>query len=142
MTPAEMALLHAAAFDTPRPWSEAEFDATLAAPGSFVLCSAGGFIIGRLIAGEAEVLTLAVDPAQHRRGIARGLLDRFVAHLQAKAAASVFLEVSSENTAAIALYHTAGFKRVGQRRAYYKAPDSRRIDAFVFTRSVGPVRST
>ena len=59
-----MAALHAACFAFPRPWSAAEFAALLADPLVFVQTLPGGFVMGRAVAGEAELLTVAVAPDQ------------------------------------------------------------------------------
>ena len=69
MTAAEMADVHAAAFTTPRPWSEAEIADLLASPLCFALTEPGGFLLGRVVAGEAELLTIAVAPDARRRGL-------------------------------------------------------------------------
>ena len=66
MTPKALAQLHAACFTTPRPWAADEFAALLATPGILLLTADDGFLLGRVAAGEAELLTLAIDPALHR----------------------------------------------------------------------------
>ncbi len=136
MTPAAMAALHAACFTTPRPWSEAEIGGLLDGPGCFAVTEPGGFALGRAIAGEAELLTIAVDPARRREGLGRRLLDAFEAGAVARDAETAFLEVSAENTAAIALYLAAGYAENGRRKGYYHAPDGRRIDALAMARAL------
>lgn len=131
---AELARIHATSFTTPPPWSAAEIRSLLDSPHVFLLCEKGGFLIGRSVAGEAELLTLAVDPALRRQGTGRALLAAFLNTAQARQADSAFLEVSAENAAAIALYDSAGFRPAGRRRGYYAAPDGRRIDALVLSR--------
>ena len=60
-----LAEVHALAFD--HPWSAAEIAELMGSPGAFALVAedAGpvAFILCRAIAGEAEILTLAVSPA-------------------------------------------------------------------------------
>lgn len=131
MTPAEMAALHAAAFTVPRPWSEAEIAALLDSPLVFALTRPGGFLLGRVVAGEAELLTVAVDPAQRRQGIGRGLVGAFLKEAQARGAESVFLEVAANNAPAQALYAETGFVSAGRRKNYYAAPDGSFQDALV-----------
>ncbi|MFE3839366.1 ribosomal protein S18-alanine N-acetyltransferase [Pseudogemmobacter sonorensis] len=136
--PARLAALHAASFTTPRPWDAAEIAGLLASAPVFVLEEAGGFLIGRAIAGEAELLTLAVAPARRRQGLGRRLVEGFLTRARALQAETAFLEVSAENPAAIALYESLGFRRAGVRRGYYAAPDGQRIDAIVMTRTLAP----
>ncbi len=76
------------------------------------------FVAGPPLA-EAEVHTIGVDPAQHRRGIGRVLLRGLLDAADA-AAATVFLEVRTDNEAAQALYAAAGFTVVGLRKRYYR----------------------
>ena len=79
-----------------------------------------GFILCRIAADEAEVLTLFVPEASRRKGVATALLDRAVAHARAAQAAALFLEVSEANAAARALYAGLGFSEVGRRTRYYQ----------------------
>ncbi|MFT7058523.1 MAG: ribosomal-protein-alanine N-acetyltransferase [Pseudorhodobacter sp.] len=133
MTPADMAALHAKTFTVPRPWSETEFASLLQSPHVFAIGDALGFILGRAIAGEAEVLTLAVDPAQRRAGIARNLMRAFCRQSVARGAMAAFLEVAEGNLAAIALYQTTGFAIVGRRVGYFKTGKEQAIDALVLS---------
>lgn len=138
MTPADMARLHAACFTTPRPWSEAEFASLLALPDCFALNDSTGFVLGRAIAGEAELLTLAVDPQSRRHGIGRALLARFATEAAARGATTAFLEVAAANVGARALYAGAGWHQTGLRRRYYRAPDGSADDAVVMSRPLAP----
>ena len=126
-----MARLHAAAFTTPRPWSEAEFSDLLASPHVFTVAEPAGFLIGRAVAGEAELLTVAVDPSARRQGIGTRLITGFLAEARAKNAESVFLEVAADNLAARALYAAAGFQPAGIRRGYYRTPLGQPVDALL-----------
>lgn len=136
MTPEDLAALHSASFSVPRPWSATEFSDLLRNPHVFVLSESGGFLLGRLIQDEAELLTLAVAPQMRRTGIGRRLVDRFLARAQTNGVARVFLEVAVENEAATRLYLAAGFSEAGLRRAYFQTPDGRGIDALVLCRDV------
>lgn len=136
MTPATLAALHAACFTTPRPWSEAEIAGFLASPLVFLLTEPQGFLLGRVVAGEAELLTLAVAPDARRHGVGGRLLGEFLTAAQARGAESAFLEVAEPNTAARALYATAGFVPAGKRRGYYHAPDGSLQDALVLVRTL------
>ncbi len=131
-----MARLHGESFVTPRPWSEAEIAAVLDSALCFVLTAPLGFLIGRAVAGEAELLTIAVDPAARRQGIAAGLVAGFLAEARARGAGVAFLEVAADNAAALALYGAAGFAESGRRRGYYVGPDGRAVDAVLMSRGV------
>ncbi len=131
-----MARLHWASFSNLRPWSAVEIAEMLGSPLSFVLVESFGFVIGRVVAGEAEVLTIAVDPAQHRQGIGTRLVTRFLTEAQARHAEVAFLEVAADNLAGRGLYAAAGFVESGHRRGYYHAPDGRMVDALIMSRRI------
>lgn len=134
MTAAEMAAIHAACFVTPRPWSAADISATLDSAFVFALSEAQGFLLGRVVAGEAELLTLAVAPAARKVGIGGRLVDAFLVEAKIRGAESAFLEVSAANLPAQRLYAAKGFEPQGKRRAYYKTPEGIRLDALVLLR--------
>ncbi|MDB5440063.1 MAG: ribosomal-protein-alanine acetyltransferase [Caulobacteraceae bacterium] len=133
MSPAELAALHASAFD--KPWSEVEFAALLRQTGVFAASEPGGFILVRQVADEAEILTLAVEPAGRRRGLGRRLTEQAAAQAAQRGAAKLFLEVAIDNPAAIALYRACGFRELGLRRGYYSRVESA-IDALVLGRDL------
>ncbi len=136
---AVLAEIHAAAFDAP--WTADDLRPLMQSRGAFTLAAetdAGvlaGFILCRQIAGEAEVLTLAVRPAHRRLGTARALMEVAIA-MAAASAASMFLEVADDNAGAIALYETAGFEPVGRRVRYYARPSGGGADAIVMRRTL------
>ncbi len=131
MTPEALAALHRRCFDaSPRPWTAAEFAALADAPGTLLLTRDGGFAVGRLAGPEAEVLTLAVDPAHRRVGTATALVAELEARAAAQGGREVFLEVAATNTAARALYERLGYRQAGLRPQYY-APG---IDALVLVK--------
>jgi ribosomal-protein-alanine N-acetyltransferase len=116
----ELAVLHATAFA--HPWNAEAIAEVLAGPGAFGLRADGGFILARTLAGEAEILTLAVAPLARRRGLAKRLVEAAIVQSLAAGADSLFLEVAADNAPAIALYVGAGFETVGRRRGYYASP--------------------
>ncbi|MDO5647200.1 ribosomal protein S18-alanine N-acetyltransferase [Paracoccus sp. (in: a-proteobacteria)] len=133
MTPDDLAALHARCFTIPRPWSAAEITDVLTMPGAFLLTHRAGFLIGRVIANEAELLTVAVSPDARRQGVGRDLLRRFTHAAREKGAACAFLEVAHDNAAARALYHGAGWEQVGRRKRYYAG----HIDAVIMRVTLG-----
>ena len=140
MTPEALADLHARCFRSPPPWSAGDFTGFLADPLAFLLVEAdAGFLLGRAVAGEAELLTLAVAPEARRLGLGRKLVARFLYQAQLRGAERAFLEVAADNTAAIALYESSGFQRAGIRRGYYQSPEGHRTDALVLARNLPAV---
>lgn len=67
----------------------------------------------------AELLRVIVDPARRGRGMARGLLNVGQEWAEACGADRMLLEVSQDNSAARALYASAGFASIARRRDYY-----------------------
>jgi ribosomal-protein-alanine N-acetyltransferase len=136
MTPEKLAAIHERAMDVPRPWSAVGFEAILKHPGRILTVHGAGFALGRVILDEAELLTLAVDPKQQRKGIGRICLDNFHAEAREQGATKAFLEVAATNEPARALYLGAGYQKTGVRKAYYRASDDSRIDAILMTKSL------
>ena len=91
--------------------------------------------MGRAIAGEAEILTLAVAPEARRQGIARKLMAGFSTEAIKNGAITAFLEVADTNSAAISLYLSNGYVISGRRRRYFDTPQGEKIDAIVMTKS-------
>lgn len=69
---------------------------------------------------EAELLTIGVAQTGQRKGLGRALLAQMLGMAREKNMRRVFLEVRASNVAAIALYRSAGFGQIGERRAYYR----------------------
>ena len=130
--------IHAAGF--PRPWSAHDFTALLADRSVFVLAvrrqrlfgrRLSGFVLVRVAADEAEILTIAVHPADRRRGAGRLLMEEALRRLYRDRIAACFLEVDRNNHAAVGLYRSLGFKTVGERKGYYRHPNGTEGTALV-----------
>jgi ribosomal-protein-alanine N-acetyltransferase len=80
-----------------------------------------GFIMSRMAADEAEILSVAIAPARRGRGLSRPLLDFHLRCLAGRGAKTVFLEVDEQNEPARRLYARAGFREVGRRQGYYQS---------------------
>lgn len=130
MTPQQLGALHRAAFVQDRPWSAAEFHDLLVSPHVTLITDPHGFALCRTVAGEAELLTLAVDPAHQRQGIARRLCATWLDGLIGKAD-TAFLEVAADNHPALKLYNALGFCETGRRVAYYLRRNAQPVDAIV-----------
>jgi ribosomal-protein-alanine N-acetyltransferase len=86
-----------------------------------------GFIIGRQVAGEAEILNLAVMAAKRGRGEGRALLMAAMDEFRARQVSRVFLEVRESNGTGMSFYEKHGFSKTGRRRGYYHDPDEAAI---------------
>jgi ribosomal-protein-alanine N-acetyltransferase len=86
-----------------------------------------GFIIGRQVAGEAEILNLAVTAAKRRKGEGGALLNAAMDEFRARQVSRVFLEVRESNGTGMAFYEKQGFCKTGRRRGYYHDPDEAAI---------------
>jgi ribosomal-protein-alanine N-acetyltransferase len=137
-----LATVHATGFGAP--WPAADMREMMAGPGVHGLLaedeSVAGFVLVRAIAGEAEILTIAVDPARRRRGVARALMTAATGWAEVAGAQSMFLEVAEDNPAALALYDELGFETAGTRRAYYARAGGPRVDARVMRRALNRAR--
>lgn len=130
--PEALATIHGAAFTFPRPWSAGEIADLLADPPCFLIHRPDGFALGRAVAGEAELLTIAVRPAAQGRGIGRALMEGLITEALNRAAERIFLEVAVTNESAIRLYESSGFVRSGLRRGYF-TDGTARVDALVMS---------
>jgi len=120
-----LAELEARAFGV-RSWGENNVKASFVAPRVTILFAGydkkapAGFAMWRDLAGEAELLTIGVDPAARRQGVAAALIGAICVQAKEAGAVQLFLEVDAGNDAAIALYSSAGFKKISLRRSYYR----------------------
>jgi ribosomal-protein-alanine N-acetyltransferase len=136
---AAFAALHAAAFR--RGWSEDELeqlllDRSVIAHRAMVGRTLAGFILSRLAAGEAEILSVAVAPARRGRGLARKLLGLHLRRLAGLGVTAVFLEVDEDNAPARRLYDRARFREVGRRPAYYARDNAAPANALALRRDL------
>lgn len=135
MTPERMAHIHAAAFVHDRGWSRNEFAALAAQPHTDVIFRPDGFALTRTLAGESELLTLAVSPDHQRHGIAHSLLAEWISAASQHADVA-FLEVAADNFGALTLYQKSGFTRSGLRKAYYARAGGPAADAVLMTKAL------
>ena len=81
-----------------------------------------GYIGSQTVAGETDVMNIAVHPDWRRRGIAQSLIECLVVELKNRGSEALMLEVRASNAPAIALYEKLGFRQVGRRPNYYRNP--------------------
>jgi len=125
------------------PWSLGIFrDCLLAGYYSLVLDIDGrvtGYGIMSIAAAEAHVLNLCVHPDYQRLGYGRRMLNALLLKAQDSKVDKVFLEVRPSNEAALALYLSVGFERIGLRPGYYQAEGGRE-DAVILAATLRPRR--
>lgn len=139
---AGIAALHGRLFSPP--WSEKDVTELMAHPGAATFVArnrlqseVAGYILGRVAADEAELLSIGVAPSLQRLGLARRLVHALAGHVHDLGAAKLHLEVSAVNVAALALYGTLGFERTGFRRGYYRPHGKPAEDAWLMALDLG-----
>lgn len=98
-----------------------------------------GFIIARIVADEAEILSVGVIEPFQRRGIGEMLILGLQRAAKGSGARNLFLEVASDNSAAQRLYSATGFARVGCRKSYYKRRDGTSADALTLAADLSKI---
>jgi [ribosomal protein S18]-alanine N-acetyltransferase len=136
---ADIAALHAASFA--RGWSEQEVERLMTERNvithrAMTGTAMAGFIMSRLAADEAEILSVAVAGPRRGRGLARKLVDLHMRRLAALGARAVFLEVDEHNVPAIRLYGRAGFHEISRRPNYYAGAGGTPAAALVLRRDL------
>ncbi len=137
LSASEMATMHKSCFPT-RAWKADEFEDLMQQHGVFwgIDHEKRGFILARAAGDQAEILTLAVDPAHRRQGVARDLVANVIQTCPVLEATHLFLEVAADNAAASGLYKRLGFQEVGRRKGYYARGEAAPVDAVVMGRAV------
>jgi ribosomal-protein-alanine N-acetyltransferase len=131
--------LHATSFI--RGWSEDEVERLLTERAVLAHRATNGralagFILSRLAAEEAEILSVAVDKGARGRGLARKLLTLHMGRLAGLGIKAVFLEVDEANDPARRLYRRAGFREVGRRKGYYPKASAPAAAALILRRDI------
>ena len=109
--------------DTKNKWSKDFFFSLLLEKNIFFISFNNpleGYLIGRKIIDEYEILSLATDIKKRRRGVGLGLLHKLLDMAKKEKIKRIILEVSKNNIAAINMYKKLGFKKVGIRKKYYR----------------------
>ena len=137
----DCARLHRSSFA--HPWSAEEVAALISSPSTLAAAALDpangrlrGFVLARVAADEAEILTIAVDPTVRGKGVGRALLAENLRQAARAGARAMFLEVDQDNAQALALYERLGFVRVGERTGYYRRKDGQRATAVVMRKAL------
>lgn len=117
-----LANLHKLCFPN-KPWSADDF-ADLKKSGCDVMASEHGFVVWRVVADEAEIITIGVHPDARRGGIADAMLTLVESDIKKRGGKKIFLEVAENNVPARALYEHNGYVQVGVRPKYYDGTDA------------------
>lgn len=96
-----------------------------------------GFCICQIIADEATLFNVAIDPDFRRQGLGRALLSHLIEKLEQKGGpmpiSTLWLEVRASNKGAITLYDSLGFNEITVRKNYYPTTNGQREDAIIMT---------
>lgn len=138
MTPQDMAATHAAAFRQARPWAASEFADLLSQRFCHAIGDRDCFALVRVIADEAELLTIATHPHMQRRGLARACMRTWHQTARGLGATRGFLDVAADNRPALALYTACGYRRCGLRPGYYPRRDGGAVDAVLMSCELTP----
>ena len=112
----------------PDPWSETDIAALISVSGDMFYSALSedgelyAYLLGRTIAPEGEIYRVATSPERRQRGIAFRLMTFAIKTEKGSGLENLFLEVRSQNLAAIKLYAALSFKQIGRRKNYYKNP--------------------
>ena len=115
------------------PWTLKQFEDAVTAYQSTVFEVQGqvaGFCILQPVLDEANLLLMAIDPAQQGQGLGYQLLEASVAMLKNNPV-QIFLEVRESNQAAIKLYEKSGFHQIDLRKNYYPNANGSREHAIM-----------
>ncbi len=109
-------------------WSKESYEELCTSEGflAFVSERAGsvsGFVVGRQVADEGEILNLAVRRQNRRKGEGQALLAAVLEQLHGRGVRRVYLEVRESNETALAFYQKQGFAKSGRRPSYYREPE-------------------
>ena len=134
----DVAACHRALFT--EAWDKATFEGLLSDPTSTSLIARHGhpqetigFIVGRLAADEAEILTFGVTADWQRHGVGKRLLEGMARAAKRAEAKRIFLEVAADNLPATVLYSRLGFRESGRRKGYYARTGQPAVDALVLS---------
>ncbi len=120
----------------PFPWSRQIFVDSMEAGTLLVVMERAGEVVGygvqSNVAGESQLLNLAVHPQFQGKGLGRYLLQWLIQRATEADSEMMFLEVRLSNRKAQQLYLDLGFNEIGMRKSYYRVKEGQREDALIF----------
>jgi ribosomal-protein-alanine N-acetyltransferase len=131
-----MSKLHLLSGSLTRPWSESEYKILLSTDTIRFFYVENGFLVGRLIGPDAEILNVIVHPKYRRLGKARYLIDKFEKEAKEEGSSKCFLEVAESNSRANKLYQSLNYLSVGKRKNYYEFVDGRKDNASILAKEI------
>ena len=122
-------------------WTPEMFAAEFAQPPArrlYLVAEEGGALVGyagMMFSGgtQADVVTLAVNPARWGQGTGTALLTALIDEAEKRGYQEVLLEVLKDNPRARRLYLRHGFAEIGIRRGYYQPSG---VDAVVMRKGL------
>jgi ribosomal-protein-alanine N-acetyltransferase len=124
----------------PDPWSAGAFKQQITETDwGGIVAECVGVIIGYgcyyMVAGEAHLTNIAVEPNYRRKSVAKQLLDNILEVVADNKCEYIFLEVRPSNIGAITFYEKYNFELLYRRPNYYRKPVE---DALVMGRYIPP----
>jgi ribosomal-protein-alanine N-acetyltransferase len=126
-------------------WSESDVASLIAGPGAIAFLATGrdfgevmplAFVLARIAADEAEILTLGVLQDVRGKGLGRRLVEAVADKARAQGAQRLHLEVAARNAPARDLYANLQFTEAGRRENYYDDRGDGPDDAVLLTRAL------
>ena len=120
------------------PWTQEGLSSELSNENAvFFTAKLGGEIAGYMgmhtVLDECYVANVAVKNAFRRKGIGRRLLSYAEERARERGCSFISLEVRVSNTAAVSLYSSEGYEKMGERKNFYSAPTE---NALIMTKSL------
>ena len=119
------------------PWTRGNFMDSVRAGYQAQLLVAGQQLLGYFVAmkgvDEVHLLNLTVAPGNQGQGWGRVMLDALAQWSRGQGAQWLWLEVRASNQRAQLIYTQHGYRRVGERKAYYPDGLGKREDAVVMS---------
>ena len=118
------------------PWSEKSLSEEMENGNAyFFVADINGEIVGYMgtisVFGECSVTNIAVKEKYRGKGIASSLLERAILNSVYLGDEFITLEVRKSNTPAISLYEKYGFRKMGERKNFYRLPTE---DAYIYNK--------
>ena len=110
-------------------WSEKQIRESIGNENSvYVVAVCGETVCGigsmYCVAGEGQIMNIAVSPNFRRRGIAEGIMKFLDGEAVKRNCENITLEVAENNISALSLYEKCGYIAVGRRKGFYGGVDA------------------